>query len=220
MSDNSMSQPQSVASSARITISSPALKQNQRGSGRIIRGILLNKETRQNQASVHQAEQQLHNLNLDKDRRPPRPPNFQSDSKDANGVPDEKAVNDLHGFREKQERRTRNKDRPDRGVWTLRRSDGSYASDESFSSSGSQPSLSVGDSSEGLATIFTDLCCFLCVYAETIHCYFALWNLYLRFGKKKLILLKLLENSLELYLFLCFSLKRLFSCLYRGPWGC
>ncbi|KAJ6706674.1 UPF3 REGULATOR OF NONSENSE TRANSCRIPTS-LIKE PROTEIN [Salix purpurea] len=86
--------------------------------------------------------------NLEKDRHPPRPPHALV-LKDANGTLDDKVVgNDLHGFPNEQERRTRNKDRPDRVVWTLRRSDGSYASDESLSSSASLSTLSGFDSSQ------------------------------------------------------------------------
>ncbi|KAH9750844.1 smg4 upf3 domain-containing protein [Citrus sinensis] len=136
------------SASVKNIISSPALKQNQRreNSGRIIRGILLNKDARQNQASGLHSEQQI--SNLEKDKRPPRPSHVHLVMKDTNGVSDDKViVNDLHS--EKQERRTRNKDRPDRAAWTLRRSDGSYQSDESLSSSASQLSLSAVDSSEG-----------------------------------------------------------------------
>ncbi|THF93848.1 hypothetical protein TEA_000031 [Camellia sinensis var. sinensis] len=59
--------------------------------------------------------------------------------------------NGLHSVSsEKQEKRTRNKDRPDRGVWTpLRRSDGSHASDESLSSPASQSTQLQPDSAEG-----------------------------------------------------------------------
>ncbi|CAL5377994.1 unnamed protein product [Camellia sinensis] len=58
--------------------------------------------------------------------------------------------NGLHSVSsEKQEKRTRNKDRPDRGVWTpLRRSDGSHASDESLSSPASQSTQLQPDSAE------------------------------------------------------------------------
>ncbi|KAF2293922.1 hypothetical protein GH714_005707 [Hevea brasiliensis] len=93
---------------------------------------------------------QTQNSSIEKDKRPPRPQHVQLIVKDANGVSDDKLVgNDLHGVSgEKQEKRTRNKDRPDR-VWTpLRRSDGSYASDESLSSA-SQSTQSVVDSSQG-----------------------------------------------------------------------
>ncbi|KAK6157042.1 hypothetical protein DH2020_011290 [Rehmannia glutinosa] len=97
-----------------------------------------------------QSELRSQTSSQDRDKRPPRPPSLQSLQKDTNGAPEDKVVsNDLHAFpTEKQERRTRNKDRPDRGVWTpLRRSDGSHASDESLSSSASQTSQV--DSAEG-----------------------------------------------------------------------
>lgn len=150
----SMSQHQNVTLSDRNLISSTALKQSQRREtgGRIIRSILLSKDSRQSQPSGVQSEQQIQASNPEKDKRPPRPPQMQSVSKDTNGAPDDKVVgNDLHGFAsEKQEKRTRNKDRPDRVVWTpLRRSDGSYASDESLSSSTSQSTQSGLDSFQG-----------------------------------------------------------------------
>ncbi|XP_021663317.2 regulator of nonsense transcripts UPF3 isoform X2 [Hevea brasiliensis] len=126
---------------------SPALKQSQRreASGRIIRSILLNKDSRQNQSSGVQSEQQNQTSNFEKDKRPPRPQHVQLILKDANGDSDDKVVgNDLHSFSgEKQEKHTRSKDRPDRGIWApLRRSDGSYASDESILSSASQSAQS------------------------------------------------------------------------------
>ncbi|KAF2293914.1 hypothetical protein GH714_005627 [Hevea brasiliensis] len=143
--------PTNAASFDR-NLTSSALKQSQRreASGMIIRSILLNKESRQNQSSGALSEQQTQNSSIEKDKRPPRPQHVQLIVKDANGVSDDKLVgNDLHGVSgEKQEKRTRNKDRPDR-VWTpLRRSDGSYASDESLSSA-SQSTQSVVDSSQG-----------------------------------------------------------------------
>lgn len=109
--------------------------------------------------------------NLEKDKRPPRPPHALV-LKDANGTPDDKVVgNDLHGFpNEKQEKRTRNKDRPDRGVWTpLRRSDGSYASDESLLSSASQSTQSVFDSSQGKPLFIFSLNMFIAVILETFE---------------------------------------------------
>ncbi|KAG8650319.1 regulator of nonsense transcripts UPF3 isoform X3 [Manihot esculenta] len=131
---------------------SSVLKQSQRreASGRIIRSILLNKDSRQNLFSGAQSEQQTQTSNLEKDKRPHRPQHVQLNLKDANGAPDDKLVgNELHCFPgEKQEKRTRNKDRSDRVVWTpLRPSDGSYASDESLLSSASQSvqSGSLGD---------------------------------------------------------------------------
>ncbi|KAL3597913.1 hypothetical protein D5086_009550 [Populus alba] len=148
-----MSQQQSISSSDRNIISSTALKSQRREpSGRMIRSILLNKDSRHIRSSGVHSEPQMQTSNLEKDKRPPRPPHAQLGLKDANGTPDDKVVgNDLHGFpNEKQEKRTRNKDRPDRGVWTpLRRSDGSYASDESLSSSASQSTQSVFDTSQG-----------------------------------------------------------------------
>lgn len=120
-------------------------------SGRIIRSILLNKDTRQSQSSsAVQSEQQNQMSFNEKDKRPPRPSNAPFLSKDSNGAPEDKlAGNDSHGFySEKQDKRTRNKDRPDRGVWTpLRRSDGSHACDESLSSA-SQSVQGLVDSAE------------------------------------------------------------------------
>ncbi|KAJ9687620.1 hypothetical protein PVL29_016200 [Vitis rotundifolia] len=125
-------QQQNVTSPVKKILGANAPKQNQRreGSGRIIRSILLNKDARQSQSSMFQSEQQSQASNLEKEKRPPRPPHIQLASKETNGAQDDKGVgNDVHSFvSEKQDKRTRNKDRPDRGVWTpLRRSDGSHA---------------------------------------------------------------------------------------------
>lgn len=86
--------------------------------------------------------------NIDKDKRPPRPPNVHLLQKDSNGSPEDRVPNDLHGVHtDKPERRQKNKDRPDRGVWApLRRSDSAHASDDSLSSSASQSAI---DSAEG-----------------------------------------------------------------------
>ncbi|XP_044489621.1 regulator of nonsense transcripts UPF3-like isoform X2 [Mangifera indica] len=141
---------QHSTSTVKPVLGSPASKQSQRreSGGRMIRSILLNKDARQSQSSGVHSEQHIQISNVEKDKRPPRPPHVSLAVKDANGAPDEKIVlNDLHS--EKHERRSRNKDRPDRGVWTLRRSDGSYASDESLSSSASQLSPTAVDYSEG-----------------------------------------------------------------------
>ncbi|XP_071697214.1 regulator of nonsense transcripts UPF3-like isoform X2 [Rutidosis leptorrhynchoides] len=132
-------------SSMKLSHGSGGPKQNQQrdaSSGRIIRSILVNKDARQNQSENN------HTSNRDSmdNRRPPRPSNAVPLSKDSNRLPDD---HDLQGsYSEKQDKRsTRNKDRPDRGVWTpLRRSDGSHASDESLNSQSAQvPS----DSAEG-----------------------------------------------------------------------
>ncbi|XP_075487224.1 regulator of nonsense transcripts UPF3-like isoform X2 [Primulina tabacum] len=121
------------------------LKQNHRreSNDRIIRSVL-NRDIRQNQTlSGSQSEHRIRNINQDRDKKPPRPTNVQSFQKNANGSPEGKvASRDSQAFHaEKEERRTRNRDRPDRGVWApIRRSDGSHASDESLSSSISQTS--------------------------------------------------------------------------------
>lgn len=134
-----------------------ALKQNQRheASGRVIRSILLNKDSRQDRSpSGAQSEREIQTSNQDRDKKPPRPQIVRLFQKDINGAPDHKADgNAIHAVHtEKRERRTRNKDRPDRGVWTpLQRSDGSHASDESLSSYTSQ-SIPGGDSAEGIVT--------------------------------------------------------------------
>lgn len=136
-----LSPQQSSLSVNKLSHSSGALKQNQQreASGRIIRSILLNKDTQQNQSEQQNSSQVM-------DRRPPRPPNVPPFLKDSNGLPDDMV--DSHGFySEKQDKRTRNRDRPDRGVW--RRSDGSHASDESLSSSTSQSTQMPPDSAEG-----------------------------------------------------------------------
>ncbi|KAJ4847271.1 hypothetical protein Tsubulata_035600 [Turnera subulata] len=139
-----MSQQRNAISSEKSLSNSTSLKSQRReASGRIIRSILLNKELRQGQSSVGQSEQHVHASNLEKEKRPPRPPHSQMVLKDSNGAPDDKIFgSDSHGFSsEKQEKRSRNKDRLDRVIWApLRRSDGPYASDESLSSSQSAQS--------------------------------------------------------------------------------
>ncbi|KAK4406852.1 Regulator of nonsense transcripts UPF3 [Sesamum angolense] len=144
---------QNAATPAKSSQSSAPSRQNQRRetSGRIIRSILLNKDTRQNQPlPVSQSEPRIQNSNQERDKKPPRSPSIQLLQKETNGMSEDKVVsNDLNAVHtEKQDRRMRNKDRPDRGVWTpLRRSDGSHASDDSLSSSASRASQ-VLDSAE------------------------------------------------------------------------
>lgn len=131
--------------------------QHREASGRIIRSILL-KDARQNQAPSA-SQQEKHSK--DKDQRPPRPPSVQLFQRETNGANEDKVLGtDLHVVHtEKQEKRTRIRDRPDRGVWTpLRRSDSLHASDESLSSSASQSSEvpdfvegSRGETKHGLA---------------------------------------------------------------------
>nr|GMD06997.1 regulator of nonsense transcripts UPF3-like [Ipomoea batatas] len=138
-----------VASHFKNSLTSSAPKTNQRreASGRIIRSILL-KDARQNQSSsTAQSEQQV----PEREKRPPRPPSVQLSQRDCNGLPEDKfAGNDsLNVHVDKLEKRTRSRDRPDRGVWTpLRRPDNSHASDEYLSSSTSQ-STQAQDSAEG-----------------------------------------------------------------------
>lgn len=113
--------------------------QRREASGRIIRSILL-KDARQNQAPSA-SQQEKHRV--DKDKKPPRPPSVQLFQRETDGANEDKVLGtDLHVVHsEKQEKRTRIRDRPDRGVWTpLRRSDSLHASDESLSSSASQSS--------------------------------------------------------------------------------
>ncbi|XP_076914489.1 regulator of nonsense transcripts UPF3-like [Bidens hawaiensis] len=126
--------PQPNSSPVKPAYGSGTARQNQRHetSGRIIRSILVNKETRQNQSESNQS------LNQEKDKRPPRAL-LLKDSNDDKGH-----VHDSH-----KDKRYRNnyKDKPDRGVWTpLRRSDGS---DEALSSSASQSTQVLPDSVEG-----------------------------------------------------------------------
>ncbi|KAL6514413.1 hypothetical protein OROHE_019021 [Orobanche hederae] len=145
-------QQQNAASPTKTYHSSALMKQNQRreASGRIIRSILLNRDTHQ-PSSGSQPELRSQTSNQDRDKKPPRPPSLQF-HRDTNGAPEDKVVskNLNAGPSEKQERRTRNRDRPDRGVWTpLRRSDGSHASNESLLSSSASQTSQVVDSAEG-----------------------------------------------------------------------
>ncbi|KAF6159690.1 hypothetical protein GIB67_029948 [Kingdonia uniflora] len=126
---------------------STTIKSNQQRdatSGRIIRGMISNRETRLSQPSTSaQSAQQIQASNIVKDKRPPRS-SMRSVTKEVSSASQATCISDCdskgmledkanginhHG----QEKRTRNKDRPDRGVWAPRRSDG--ANDESWSSS-------------------------------------------------------------------------------------
>jgi len=128
-------------------------RQDQRleASGRIIKSILSNKETRSSNTSQH--EQEGHMLNTERDKRPPRvlnPRNMVKDQIVENAEKshfDEKP-NHLHGSApvgEKIDRHARNRDRPDRGVWAPRRYDkttsggGSHASSSEFPQMQSHP---------------------------------------------------------------------------------
>ncbi|KAK7271387.1 hypothetical protein RJT34_27239 [Clitoria ternatea] len=152
--------------SGNSPISTPAKQiQRREASGRLIRSILLNNEARQSSTG---AQHKIQILSSENGKRPPRPfgsrsgSNDQVSNHDAGQVNsegdykralDEKFVKrDLHGLGsmgEKTEKRTRNKDRPDRGVWTpLHRSDISHASNEDASSSLVQHTVSNPESAE------------------------------------------------------------------------
>ncbi|KAM1729638.1 hypothetical protein ACFX12_020001 [Malus domestica] len=150
---------------------SHAPKQNQRreASGRMIRSILLNNEGRQSQTSTEtQPQQKIQSLNSDV-KRVSRPSNARSglngdistnelNSMSSEGdrkraTADRFTKKDVHGttsVSERQEKNTRNKDRPDRGVWApLHRADSSHASAEHLPSSGLQRPQVIADSFEG-----------------------------------------------------------------------
>ncbi|XP_045817574.1 regulator of nonsense transcripts UPF3-like isoform X2 [Trifolium pratense] len=134
-SDN-MSQHHSITSSTKTILSSTALKQNQQheGSGRIIKSILTNKDFRQSQSSRGHSERQIQTSNLEKEKQTTRTVHVQLILKGIDGVPENRiTVHDLHVSGERQKRRFRHKDRPDRSVWTSRSNGG----DESLSSSAS-----------------------------------------------------------------------------------
>ncbi|EEF35931.1 phosphoribosylamine--glycine ligase [Ricinus communis] len=107
-----MSKQNAPSFDKNVTSSTIKQRQQHEASGRIIRNILLNKDSRQNQSSRVQSEQQIQSSNLEKEKRLQRPPRGQLVLKDVNGSSDDKFVgNDLHGFSgEKQEKLTRNKD--------------------------------------------------------------------------------------------------------------
>ncbi|XP_019173942.1 PREDICTED: regulator of nonsense transcripts UPF3-like isoform X2 [Ipomoea nil] len=123
-----------------LNSSAPRPNQRHEASGRIVKSILL-KDAHQNQ-SEHEIQ--------DRDKKPPKPPTMQIFQKDCNGSLEDKVTgHDPHNIHiEKPEKRTRNRDKPDRGVWTpLRRSNSSQASDEPLSLS--NQSTEVQDSTEG-----------------------------------------------------------------------
>ncbi|KAL3620807.1 hypothetical protein CASFOL_035719 [Castilleja foliolosa] len=138
---------QNVASPAKTSHSPAPPRQNLRreASGRIIRSILQNKDTHQPSSGSQSATS-----NQDRDKRPPRLPSLQSFQNDTNAAPEDNKVVPNNFPTAKQERRTRIKERPDRGVWTpLRRSDGSHASDGSLSLSSASQTSQLVDSAEG-----------------------------------------------------------------------
>ncbi|XP_050251859.1 regulator of nonsense transcripts UPF3 isoform X1 [Quercus robur] len=162
---------QGVTLPAGNSPSSTVPKENQRreAGGRLIRNVLLNSDARHSQSSTAvQPHQKIQILNSESGKRPPRPVNarlgpnglvaknetnsFGSEGDTKRTADDKFTKKDLQGLgnvSEKQEKRTRNRDRPDRGVWTpLRRSDVSHTSDENLSSSMLHPTQSQCDSVE------------------------------------------------------------------------
>ncbi|KAF5744208.1 regulator of nonsense transcripts UPF3 [Tripterygium wilfordii] len=146
-------------------------KQNQRreAGGRMIRSILQKNEPRQSQSSTAvQPQQKIPNLNLENGKQSQRATNARGGS--VGHVPDDKSPaldsegeakrtsvdrfmkKDIHGLdtvSQKQEKRVRTRDRPDRGVWApLRRSD-VPPSQESISPTVTQSTQSPTDSVEG-----------------------------------------------------------------------
>ncbi|XP_039070372.1 regulator of nonsense transcripts UPF3-like isoform X2 [Hibiscus syriacus] len=109
--------PEGVSSPAANTPGSTASRQGQRrkAGGKLIRSILLRNEAGQNQSSAAvQPQQKTQAMSPDTVKKPPQPTNPR-----------------LGSGSEKHEKRTRNKDRPDRGVWApLNRSDFSQSSEE------------------------------------------------------------------------------------------
>ncbi|XVF24936.1 hypothetical protein REPUB_Repub13aG0170500 [Reevesia pubescens] len=153
----SVSEQQGALSPVANSPGSTAPRQSQRrdAGGKLIRSILLSNEAGQNQSSAAvQPKVKTQTTSLDNVKRPPRPTNTRLGMNDhvSNEMPalksdgDTKRISDdkfikkgLHGSgsgSEKHDKRTRNKDRPDRGVWApLHRSDVSQASEECLTSS-------------------------------------------------------------------------------------
>lgn len=169
-----------VKNSASPTV--PKQIQRREAGGRLIRKILLNNETRQTQSVTGvQPQQKMPNLNQESGKPLPGPtcspnghvtnndsPIFSFDGNTKRSSDDRFARKVLHGsgaVSEKQEKRTRNKDRPDRVVWTPRRSDVSQANGERLSSS--QPTQLLSDSVEGIV-VTLDRLSGICVSTDSM----------------------------------------------------
>lgn len=143
---------QGVMSPVKGASGSMTFKQNHRweSNGRVGRGTLSMQDVHVPVMSTNLEQQNQVLSNFEKDKRPPRHPGLRSSLKDHSSAsssgdvdvknfPDEKNMyaisKELYSptcMTEKQDRRTRNKDRPDRPVWTpRRRSDGPPGSDAS-----------------------------------------------------------------------------------------
>ncbi|XP_074264144.1 regulator of nonsense transcripts UPF3-like isoform X2 [Silene latifolia] len=146
--DQEMIQSKVVASTPEAPPHTAKINQANDASGKIIRSILLNKDSRLSQSpSSFSTEQNLQALNADKGKRPPRQfgvrsngsisvneqSPLNSDYAGKNSADGKASGSEGHGFaggRDRQDRRTRSRERLDRGVWTpLRRSDASHTSD-------------------------------------------------------------------------------------------
>ncbi|KAG7025200.1 Regulator of nonsense transcripts UPF3 [Cucurbita argyrosperma subsp. argyrosperma] len=161
-----MLQLQSATSSGTSPASASKHNQRREASGSMIRSILLNNESRHGQTSSGApSHQKIQILNSDNGKRLPRSINARSGSNDmssnepnpsglegdgkrpSDGKPSKKELHGLGSLSEKQEKRIRNKDRPDRGVWAPRsRSDASVSQLEE--SSVAQSSHLLSDSVE------------------------------------------------------------------------
>ena len=166
-----MLQLQSATSSGTSPASASKHNQRREASGSMIRSILLNNESRHGQTSSGApSHQKIQILNSDNGKRLPRSINARSGSNDmssnepnpsglegdgkrpSDGKPSKKELHGLGSLSEKQEKRIRNKDRPDRGVWAPRsRSDASVSQLEE--SSVAQSSHLLSDSVEGTTII-------------------------------------------------------------------
>lgn len=121
----------------------------------MIRSIILSNEARQSSSGSQQKKQ---NLSSDNGKRPSRSnsqsgltdrgsnnePNAAGSDGDAKRASDDRYMKDLHGLgvNDKAEKRTRNRDRPDHGVWAPRRSEAPHPK--------AQASPSASQSAEGI----------------------------------------------------------------------
>ena len=150
----------------------PRHGQRREAGGKLIRSILLSNEAGQNPSSAaDQPRQKTQTMSLDNIKRPPRPTNtrlgpngnlsnempaLKSDSDTKRASDDKFIKKGLHGSgsgsgSEKHEKRTRNKVKPDRGVWVpLHHSDVSQASEERLTASALQSAQTSCNSIEGI----------------------------------------------------------------------
>ncbi|GMI72405.1 hypothetical protein like AT1G33980 [Hibiscus trionum] len=163
-----VSEQQGALSPAANTPGSTASRQGQRrkAGGKLIRSILLRNEAGQNQSSAAvQPQQKTQAMNPDTGKKPPPPTNtrmgmngnvhnempalkFDGDTKRVSDKFIKKGLYGSGSGSEKHEKRTRNKDRPDRGVWAPR-ADFSHSSEEHLTLSVLQSAQSSRSSMEG-----------------------------------------------------------------------